>query len=194
MNTLKNTHKMVMEKLTRIFLQMDQAYDAAARSHGFVCRGCEDNCCLTRFYHHTLVEYQFLRTGLMNLPEATRSRIRQMATGVVQDMNAAGEQNEPLNIMCPLNQEGRCILYSYRPMICRLHGIPHQLRRPDGQRQVGPGCDDFERQCGSSCRPILDRTTLYIELAGIEKELRRQTGFNQKIKMTIAEMIITDLY
>ena len=38
-----------------LFEQMDRAYDAAARNSGFVCNGCRDNCCLTRFYHHTLV-------------------------------------------------------------------------------------------------------------------------------------------
>jgi hypothetical protein len=92
--------------------------------------------------------------------------------------------------MCPLNDEQRCILYAYRPMICRLHGIPHQLRRPDGQRQVGPGCGDFDRQCANSDPKLLDRTPLYIDLAALEKQLRRQLRFEGRIKMTIAQMMI----
>ncbi len=188
-----DTKESLMEKTARLFDQMDQAYDAAARIHGFVCNGCRDNCCQTRFYHHTLVEYQYLKSGLENQSEGTRKRLRQTAADVVQKMNEADRQNRSVKIMCPLNQEGRCTLYAYRPMICRLHGIPHQLRRPDGQRQMGPGCDDFDRQCGPTNQPILDRTPLYMTLAALERELRQKTGFNRKIRMTIAEMIITDI-
>lgn len=194
MNTQQVNHNMTpLEKTAQLYAQMDQAYAAAAGAHGFACNGCQDNCCLTRFYHHTLVEYRYLRAGLALEPEATRDLIRQSAAEVVQQMNDAGRTNATVKVMCPLNQAGRCTLYAHRPMICRLHGIPHQLRRPDGQRQTGPGCDDFDRQCGETQEAILDRTPLYMALAALERELRQATGFNRKIKMTIAEMIVTDL-
>lgn len=186
--------KTTIEPLARLFDQMDAAYDAAAETHGFVCRGCRDNCCLTRFYHHTLTEYQYLRAGLDRLPGETQNRVRLLATQAVQQMNDADARGIKIQVMCPLNQDGRCCLYAHRPMICRLHGIPHLLRRPDGHRQTGPGCDDFDRQCAAGGQPILDRTPLYIELANIERALRQQTGFKPKIKMTIAQMILTDLF
>lgn len=182
-----------MEKMRQLFEQMDQAYDTAARIHGFQCQGCQDNCCLTRFYHYTLAEYLYLGTGLKTLPTAHMNQIRQQATEVIQKMNDADQRQQPKRIMCPLNQNQRCVLYVYRPMICRLHGIPHLLRRPDGRRQIGPGCNDFDRQCGP-CDPILERTPLYTALAFLERQLRQTTGFAQKIKMTIAEMIVTDLF
>jgi len=31
------------------------------------------------------------------------------------------------NILCPLNRESRCSLYEYRPIRCRLHGVPNNL-------------------------------------------------------------------
>jgi hypothetical protein len=37
---------------------------------------------------------------------------------------------------------------------------------------------------------MFDRTDLYRELSVIEIELRQKLGFGQRIKMTIAEMII----
>lgn len=184
----------VMEKMRQLFAQMDQAYEAAAQAHGFECQGCRDNCCLTRFYHYTLAEYLYLHAGLKTLPTVLMSQIREQAAEAIQKMNDADQRRQPVRFMCPLNQKQRCILYAYRPMICRLHGIPHLLRRPDGRRQIGPGCDDFDRQCGPCDQPILDRTPLYTALAALERELRQAMGFTQKIKMTIAEMISEDLF
>jgi Fe-S-cluster containining protein len=175
-----------MEALARIFAAMDAGYEGAALAHGFVCRGCDDNCCRTRFDHHTLVEYLYLRQGLKALAAAERDHLAVRAAQVATRQAAA--PSEPL--MCPLNAQGRCLLYAHRPMICRLHGIPHFLRRPDGRRQEGPGCGDFDRQCGASAQPLLDRTPLYSALAELERGLRRRLGFGDKIRMTIAQMVI----
>jgi Fe-S-cluster containining protein len=174
------------EALGRLYAAMDADYERAAVAHGFVCRGCDDNCCRTRFYHHTLVEYLYLRQGLKALADGERARIEARAAQVAASQ--AAEPPEP--VMCPLNAQGRCLLYAHRPMICRLHGIPHQLRRPDGRRQAGPGCGDFDRQCGAAAPPLLDRTPLYAALAELERELRRRLDYGAKIRMTIAQMVI----
>jgi hypothetical protein len=92
--------------------------------------------------------------------------------------------------MCPLNDSGRCELYEYRPMICRLHGIPHVLRRPDGSKTAGPGCDTFERECGSRSDAVLERTPHYRALAALEQEFRRVMGVVKGPKLTVAEMIV----
>jgi hypothetical protein len=181
------------DALARLFAAMDAEYGRAALAHGFECRGCADNCCRTRFYHHTLVEYFYLRRGLATLSEAERSRVAARAAQAVARMQAAGDEPPSEETLCPLNAQGRCLLYAQRPMICRLHGIPHQLRRPDGRRQVGPGCGDFDRQCGPSAPPILDRTPLYMNLSEVERELRRRLGYADKLRMTIAQMIVETL-
>ena len=182
----KSSHEWAMETIARLFAAMDADYQRAAQSHGFICAGCDDNCCRTRFYHHTLVEYLYLHQGLNALAAAERGRLAARAAQVAASM--AAEPPEP--VMCPLNEQGRCVLYAHRPMICRLHGIPHLLRRPDGRRQEGPGCGDFDRQCGAAAQPLLDRTPLYSVLAELERELRRRLGFGGKIRMTIAQMVI----
>ncbi len=89
---------------------------------------------------------------------------------------------------CPLWQDERCRLYAHRPMICRLHGLPHRLWRPDGVEQTGPGCDEFHRCCGAAVQR-LDRTPLYRQLALLEGELRQACGVRERIRMTGAEMI-----
>lgn len=184
----------LLKKLAALYERMDGEYQKAALANGFQCRGCADNCCFTRFYHHTLAEYLYLKEGLGRLTGDDHRRVADRAASVVRQMNDLDRAGQPVRVLCPLNEKERCVLYAYRPMICRLHGIAHQLRRPDGQRQVGPGCGDFDRQCGTADPVALDRTPLYIALAELEKELRRRMGFQGRIRMTIAEMIITDLF
>jgi hypothetical protein len=90
--------------------------------------------------------------------------------------------------MCPLNLEGRCIVYAHRPMICRMHGIPHELQRPDGRRIRGPGCEAFA--CSRhDPDDFLDRTPFYRDMAALEGELRRTIRFRAKIRMTVAQMV-----
>lgn len=181
--------KLLME-LKQLFGRMDQAYQKAADAFGFVCHGCEQNCCRSLFYHHTLAEYLYIKDGMDHLPVGDQKRVRYRAASVVQQMNSADRPGVSPNVWCPLNEDERCILYEHRPMICRLHGIPHQLRRPDGQRQMGSGCDDFDRRCGHTSGTPLDRTPLYMALADLERRLRHQLDFDQKIKITIAQMLI----
>ncbi len=85
------------------------------------CReGC-DECCR----HITLfpVEAVALASALGGLPPAEVSRIRERAASAV---NA-----EP----CPLLEEGRCLLYAARPVICRTHGFPLVVER-EGDRVI----------------------------------------------------------
>ncbi len=73
-------------------------------------------------------------------------------------------------------------------MICRLHGIPNEFHRPDGQVIHGPGCDTFNKQCHQRSYIPFDRTPFYQEMAALEKALRQRAGFTGKIKMTVAQM------
>jgi len=178
------------DRVEQLFERMDNAYDRAAEQSGFVCNGCENNCCMTRFDHHTLLEFLYLREGLARLPSGLRETLRQRALAVMEQAADLQRRRKAVRVMCPLNEDGRCILYAHRPMICRLHGIPHALRRPDGTVQTGPGCDDYYAQCGASTRNRLDRTPLYVAMAQLEQLLRTELRFDRKIKMTVAEMIV----
>jgi Fe-S-cluster containining protein len=191
MNTLIPTTipNPLLEELALLFESMDRAYRLCADRYGFVCNGCDNNCCRSRFFHHTLLEYSYIRQGLDQLPADLRRRVDQRARDALSLTDRAADGGRPRRTMCPLNEGGRCVLYAHRPMICRLHGIPHILRRPDGRHQTGPGCDDFVRRCGNSPNDRLDRTPLYARMALLEQRARRQMGFNEKIKMSIAQII-----
>ena len=185
-----------MLEAAQLFARMDSAYEAVAVRLGFNCQGCEDNCCRSLFFHHTLVEYFWLQSGFASLPDAQQDQIRHQAAQVMaQPTESEGPvADDGERPMCPLNTNDRCGLYAHRPMICRLHGIPHELHHPGGRIQTGPGCDALYR-CSreeSADRVRLDRTPWYTALAQLERQLRDRTGYGAKIKMTIAEMILEE--
>jgi hypothetical protein len=129
---------------------------------------------------------------LSALSSPQRQRIRDRADAAARQMETLERQGLPVRVMCPLNEQGRCTLYAHRPMICRLHGIPNAMRRPDGRILNGPGCDDYYRQCGPEGGDPLNRTPLYSAMADLERRLRDRLGFNGKIKLTVARMILKD--
>jgi Fe-S-cluster containining protein len=184
----------IMIELEQLLTRMDQAYRQTAGAAGFECRGCLQNCCRTLFFHHTLTELLYLKAGLAGLSAEVHNRILERAAGAVDRMRGTEQAQQPSIVtMCPLNEQDRCMLYAHRPMICRLHGLPHRLQRPDGKILSGPGCDDFYRQCGSASSAALDRTPHYTAMAGLEKALRQKWDFGARIKMTVARMVVVEL-
>ncbi|MCK7469528.1 MAG: hypothetical protein MZU95_01040 [Desulfomicrobium escambiense] len=156
--------------------------------------GCEESCCRTRFHHHTLLEYHCLRDGFERLPAGRAGGKSWPGPSPGVAGNTPGtwpsDCHEPL---CPLNSAGRCVLYAHRPMICRLHGIPHELRRPGQPAQLGPGCGEFHRRCGRAVYHPFDRTPLYTELARLESEFQQALGRAPAgSSTTIAEMLLND--
>jgi hypothetical protein len=177
-------------RLESLFSAMDEQYATTAARYGFVCKGCRDNCCRTLFFHYSLLEYLYLREGFLTLDKERRMEIRARAGNVCRQIAEDEEKGETPRRMCPLNFDGLCLLYHYRPMICRLHGLPHELTKPGQPTAYGPGCDDFDGQCKEKAYIRFDRTPFYIDMARCEKEFRDAVGDTQRIKMTVAEMLL----
>ena len=190
-NIKRDSYGRFLERLKAIFADMDRKYKQAADGYGFDCKGCEDNCCMTRFYHHTLVEYVYMLEGFSALDNKTRHGVKHRAAEVCRKTIRADEKQEPVRLMCPLNFDGLCRLYAYRPMICRLHGIPHEIRQSRQGVVYRPGCGAFEEAFHDKSYFKFDRTPFFFEMAGLEKEFKQVLGLNQKFKMTVAEMIET---
>jgi Fe-S-cluster containining protein len=178
-----------LDELRGIFEKMDQSYRETASRYGFECRGCEKSCCSTKFYHHTFLEFFYLREGFLTLAASERSRIAASAGSISVADAKPKQSHETIRVMCPLNENRRCRLYAHRPMICRLHGIPHILHHPMKGMITGPGCHTFEATCGGENTLKLDRTPFYASLADLEKRLRRTLNLSGKIRMTVADMI-----
>ncbi len=188
----KNMLAVSAENMRDLYDRMGEAYDKSASCYDFSCGGCEENCCEERFYHHTLSEFLYLLHGLQTLDERKRDKIFASAREVSALNRMHDAEGQTRRIMCPLNSDNLCGLYEHRLMICRLHGVPYKMRRPDGNETQASGCHrrDWDMSPEKSADRILGRTDLYRELSCIEIGLRQKLGFGHRIKMTIAEMIV----
>ena len=184
------TVSLFLKDLGNVFDTMDEEYNRISRQYGFECKGCEDNCCMTRFYHHTILEYAYLKAGFAPLTEGKKQEILKRAAEVNQACHRADAKKQALRIMCPLNTNGLCDIYDHRPMICRLHGIPNELELPNGRKTMGPGCGAFDICCRTASYIPFDRTPFYVQISNMEQQLRTAMGFSGKIKMTVAEMLV----
>jgi hypothetical protein len=126
----------------------------------------------------------------MTLNIDMQDQVKSRAITVMDAIAKAHDNQEAVRLMCPLNVDTRCILYPYRPMICRLHGIPHELKKPGQPGIAGPGCGTFDSRCGHKPYIPFDRTSIYRDMAELESDLRQATRFQDKIRMTIAEIIL----
>lgn len=180
--------KPFLDSLKALYASMDGAYGEVSAHYGFDCGGCVDNCCTQRFYHYTLAEHIYLIEGLKKTDSAHSAVIVSRAKEVVGRYKEELALGKILPLMCPVNFYGLCSLYEHRPMICRLHGLPHEFTAPDGAKRQSGGCLRFDglEEIGKR----LDRTPFYAELAGIEKRLRAETGFSGRIKKTTAELLL----
>jgi hypothetical protein len=183
-------------RLERIYRAMEKDYDRVATQLSFSCSGCPDNCCDSYFLHHTYVEWAYLWVGFRQLSSEKQNEILARAGEAVSACAEALAQGQRPLVMCPLNEQGLCLLYPYRLLVCRTHGVPATMTRPDGKRLDFPGCFRCQdivnaREIKANNLPRVERTPLLRELVMLENELL--TGIRQlcpKVKMTIAEMLV----
>ena len=170
---------------------MDEKYQQAANYYDFHCKGCRDNCCRSLFFHYTFLEYLYLREGYLALGPEKQDEIKNRAAAVSKNTAPAGEEDKRARPMCPLNFDERCIIYSYRPMICRLHGIAYEFQRPDKIIMTGCGCEPFAQKHENKPYFKFDRTPIYHRMAELEKDFKLKAGIGRKLKMTVAQMLLS---
>ncbi|HKK90711.1 MAG TPA: hypothetical protein VJ936_04880 [Desulfobacteraceae bacterium] len=184
------TSSTFFEKLHRLYQEMDKEWEEAALYYNFQCSGCSENCCETEFYHHTLIEKQYLLHGFQQLDKQTRKKSIKKARLVNKKRAESRQKKENARIMCPVNENGLCLLYPFRPMICRLHGIPHELRRPGYDPVKMQGCSYGAPLFNAKPYFTFDRTAFYTKMAQIEMQYRVFTRKREKVKQTVAQILL----
>jgi len=190
---MKNFSEKYAHQVAHIYQKMDQAYSESADAYDFVCNGCEDNCCNTRFFHHTHIEFGYLIEGLKHIPIQKQNQIIEKADHVCKESQSLMASNKHVWLMCPLNEQGKCVLYEHRPMICRLHGIAHELKVPGQPVQYSPGCDAFSlhfKILNLNDYYTFDRTPHYMRMGKLEHQFMAEYHITKRFKKTIAEMLI----
>lgn len=188
----KTSQSIAFVQLSRLYSEMEEAYNRTADKIGLSCQGCPDNCCTSYFQHHTYIEWAYLWKGIRSCPDEKQREFKKRAGQYVRKSATVLAQGLMPSIMCPLNEGGLCQLYEYRLMICRMHGVPNSFVRPDGQKMSFPGCfkcqelySDLEEV------PVLDRTHFYRDLAALEMAFVEQKNEAlPKVKLTLAEMLV----
>ncbi len=186
----------VIWQLETIYEKLEWLYRETAEKLHFTCHGCSDNCCDSYFQHHTYLEWAYLDLGLKTFPEEKRKTIRNRALDYQERCKLAEKRGERPQVMCPLNEDGLCIIYRYRLLVCRTHGVPATMTRPDGRQLAFPGCFRCQekiqkRFIHQSQAPHVERTPLLQQLARLENELLdNKRHVYPRVKMTIADMIL----
>ena len=182
----------MLEALSRLYAEMEEAYNQVAGKIGLSCQGCPDNCCNSYFQHHTHVEWAYLWEGLKTRSDEQQRELVNRAEAYVAESQSSLAQGLRPRIMCPLNENGLCRLYEHRLMICRMHGVPNSFVRPDGEKISFPGCFRCQELCSHSEKvPVLERTDFYRELASLEIAFMRSKRQDlRKVNLTLAEMIV----
>ncbi len=182
-------------KLSRLYAEMEEAYDRVADKIGLSCQGCPDNCCVSYFQHHTYIEWAYLWKGIRSRPDEKQQDFVNRGVEYVAQCRFILAQGQRPRIMCPLNENGLCRLYEYRPMICRMHGVPNSFVRPDGKKMKFPGCSRCQELCSHlEDVPVVDRTAFYLELASLEMAfVAPKIKTLPRVNLTLAEMLVRGL-
>lgn len=179
-------------RMKELYARMEASYDEVAAALQLSCRGCSDNCCDSYFLHHTYIEWTYLWCGINQLEAHRQEELFARAREYVLEAEKALGRGSRPQLMCPLNEKGLCVIYAHRLMVCRTHGVPAVLTRPDGRRMEFPGCFRCQEKAALHAKaPQMERTGLLQELARLENEfLNNQRHLYPKVRLTIAEMVV----
>jgi Fe-S-cluster containining protein len=135
------------------------------------------------------LEFLYIYEGFQTLEPEGKAQVVKRASIVRRAYVETEKAGGRMRIMCPLNANNRCELYNYRPMICRMHGIPHKLHHPVRGVVNGPGCHMFPDVNQGKSDFRFDRTPFYTPIAQLEKQLRKSMNMTEKIRLTVADMV-----
>jgi uncharacterized protein len=175
MNSLSN-YRQLVDRVDDLCTQIMQDYPDQ-----IVCHiGC-DSCCrhLSLFW----VEGVVLALALEDLTAETAEQIRQRARRAASDGP------------CPLLENGCCLLYAARPIICRTHGLPLFGNR-DGERFVDTCPKNFTGVKNLPATAVIDLDRLNITLSTINSLFVEETFGNDRSaedRVSIAESLLLEI-
>jgi Fe-S-cluster containining protein len=135
----------VLERYLEIAAQIDREFDRNRRLHGdriHCCAGCYE--CCHQLFQITEIEAEDVSRGVRRMDPAARERLLERARAyqkarstlvtLTGEPEAWGKLPPPgTRLLCPALEDGVCVLYDHRPLICRKFGMP--IYNPD-RRQL----------------------------------------------------------
>ena len=145
------------------------------------CReGCS-GCC--RHISLFPVEAVALAAALHDLSPEMSARIRKPAAS-------------PSGEACPLLNNGRCLLYEYRPIICRTHGFPLLACR-EGEKSLDFYPNNFKGVASFTATAVLNLDLLNTTLASINAVFVAscdESTLLSKDRISLADALLLELH
>ena len=102
---------------------------------------------------------------------------------------------EAVSLAMALLQNGACLMYDARAVICRTHGLP-LLTEYRGHRSIGFCSKNFKHLCPIPEEDIIDLSQINRSLAEINRRFLQAAGHHlpQGDRFTIAQSLVLDLF
>lgn len=168
----------------KLITEVDQLCYEIRQSYGkyIACKkGCAGNCC-QRHINVFPVEAIAFGLALRTFPQELADRIRHMA--------CVATSFGP----CPLLEDGACLMYESRAIICRTHGYPI-LNEYRGQRTVDFCHKNFKNVPSISEDRLIELAPLNKRLAAINQRFTKEfDGWRPMAdRFTIGEALMLDI-
>ncbi len=162
--------KKVIKNYGTFLTSTSERFIEASGKHRVRCKRRCHECCSSGFFDITLLDALYLRASLSKLPKDVRDRVVAKANEQLDILEKKGafSRADPVlrslkaidaisrrsaKMRCPaLDDNGACLIYEFRPHICRIFGPTIRGHR----RAVRlDGCGYFSREIPESDFPIL---------------------------------------
>jgi Fe-S-cluster containining protein len=162
--------KEIIERYAAFLQYNSEKYSEATKANRVSCaRGCHE-CCSSGFFDITLLDALHIRSSMKKLPADVRKRVMDRANEQLDILEKKGafSRQDPLlrslkaidsisrrsaKMRCPaLDENGACLIYAYRPHICRIFGPTIRGARRAVHLE---GCGYFKRNIPEADFPIL---------------------------------------
>jgi Fe-S-cluster containining protein len=150
LKSLRNYHSLI-DQVENICCRIQERY----AEHISCDKGCAGNCCRIHLAVFP-IEAISLAFALKELPREVVGHIRQKA----RNTNSFGP--------CPLLEEGACLMYASRLIICRTHGLPMRIEYR-GNRSIGFCQKNFRKLDSIPDDAAIDLNLLNNNLAAVNQ-------------------------
>lgn len=160
----------IINNYGKFLASTSERFNDASRNHRVQCKRRCHECCAVGFFDITLLDALYLRASLKKLPKDVRKRVVDKANEQLDILEKKGafSRADPVlrslkaidaisrrsaKMRCPaLDDNGACLIYEFRPHICRIFGPT--IRGPRRAVRLD-GCGYFPREIPEADFPIL---------------------------------------
>lgn len=165
-------YEQLVATVDRFFARVAERYSAS-----MACEtGCSD-CCHADLTV-TKVEGEYIASRIAGLPDATRTSLRARAEGTFRGR------------CLMLDDDGRCAIYAFRPLVCRTHGLQVRMRSPKGLPMLETCFRNFTDGAALPSADQLDQETLSTALLQVEVAHARASGRAPGTRVSIVDAVL----